>query len=514
MDNTSQRTPCTLEPLWSGAIKDDPAASAPEWVPSRFNVRTTTSDGSLVLWNTYSNRMSAFSPRLAPYVRGLLNRRGTVAKREGLIEFLAERAFLVDEKSDEFRQFRSAFDKDHYAKDRLLLFLLASEDCNFRCRYCYERFARGTMEPWVRTRVKRYLAKQVPLLAKFQLAWFGGEPLCGMEAIGDIAPAALELASRHSVDYSSKMTTNGYLLTPGVVDRLFEWRIMEYQVTLDGPPEHHDRYRPTRDGGATFAAILENLKAMQARSEEFRVMVRINFDRDNSSTLAQLLDILEHELHRDSRFRIVFRSIDRLGGRADAELNICSPEESAAIQQHMQSQARKHGLLLTGTVHRAGGLGARVCYAARPNSFIIGAAGKIMKCTVELDHNDRNIVGTIDESGDLALDDKKMSLWTAPAFENFPKCKKCVFVPSCQGMSCPLLRLQANDPPCVIERTAFQRLLRDAVVDLPVKPDALPKRRLEEDSGIERRDENGDSGNNCEAGIRFPVGAMKFHETE
>src|SRR3712207_7092344 len=32
--------------------------------------------------------------------------------------------------------------------------LLASEDCNFRCTYCYEDFARGTMQPEVREGIK------------------------------------------------------------------------------------------------------------------------------------------------------------------------------------------------------------------------------------------------------------------------------------------------------------------------------------------------------------------------
>jgi uncharacterized protein len=32
------------------------------WTPSRYNVRATTDDGQLVLWNTFSGSMSIFTP--------------------------------------------------------------------------------------------------------------------------------------------------------------------------------------------------------------------------------------------------------------------------------------------------------------------------------------------------------------------------------------------------------------------------------------------------------------------
>jgi uncharacterized protein len=411
--------------------------------------------------------MSVFKPELVPQILDALSRHSTGKKPENVIKFLSDRGFLVGGDVDEFRRFQYVFAREHYGKDRLQLFLLASEDCNFRCKYCYEQFARGTMQPNIRLGVKRYLTKQVPRLRRFRLEWFGGEPLYGMEVIADIAPLALELAEKHSVEYGSKITTNAYLLTPDVLDRLLAWRIMEYQITLDGPPEFHNRYRPGRDGSPTFDTILNNLKAMQGRHDDFHVMLRVNFDQDNASSLDQLLDILQRELHADQRFRLVFRNIRRWGGAGDEQLNICTPEETKEVYGRMETEARKRGLLLTGTVHNVAGLGARVCYAARPNSFIIGATGKVMKCTIDLDSNDRNVVGSINETGELILDDNKMALWTELAFERDKKCQKCTMLPTCAGMSCPLTRLQNNESPCIAARTSFKESLRKAAGDFP-----------------------------------------------
>lgn len=464
--NILQQSPYDTDRAVSGTGGAELPATASRWTPSRYTVRSATTQGSLVLWNTFSNRMSVFTPELAPRVIEILGQRRVEGPCEGLVRFLADRGFLVSEDSDELQRFRYAFGKEHYANDRLQLFLLASEDCNFRCKYCYERFTRGTMARWVRTGVKRYLAERLPRLKRLNLEWFGGEPLYGMEAIEDIAPVALELAERHSVAYSSRMSTNGYLLTPEVADRLFAWKVSYYQVTIDGPAEHHDRMRPARDGSATFATILENLKALQRRREDFHVMLRVNFDRSNASDLDRLLDVVERELEADQRFRLAFRSVDRWGAPADDEADVCTRDEAEAVQHRMKAEARKRGLLLAGGIFQAGGLGAQVCYAARPYSFVIGATGKIMKCTIDLDRCDRNVVGSIDEDGNLTLDADKMARWTEPAFEEDAKCRKCVLLPACQGMSCPPTRWDTNSSPCVPVRATYKRDLRVAAGDV------------------------------------------------
>ena len=41
------------------------------------------------------------------------------------------------------------------------------------------------------------------------------------------------------------------------------------------------------------------------------------------------------------------------------------------------------------------GSAREVCYAARPYNFIVGASGKLMKCTIALDTQDANVLGRI-----------------------------------------------------------------------------------------------------------------------
>ena len=117
------------------------------WVPSRYNVRATAEDGRLVLWNTLSGKLTVFKPEDREPVLELLQKKGFAAPKEKVVEYLVERGYLVRQGVDEFRQFQQLFGKQHYRTDALELILMPSEDCNFRCKYCYEDFARGTMVP-------------------------------------------------------------------------------------------------------------------------------------------------------------------------------------------------------------------------------------------------------------------------------------------------------------------------------------------------------------------------------
>jgi uncharacterized protein len=439
-------------------VKPEPGAV--RWVPSRYNIRATTTDGRLVLWNSYKGTMSVFGEAQKPTIEALLSRKGFTARPEGAVDYLFQRGFLVKEGTDEYRRIQVGFGHQHYRTDTLQFILLASEDCNFRCTYCYEDFARGTMKPWVRTGIKNVVRERLSGLRHLSVSWFGGEPLYGFPAIEDLAPFFLETAQEHSLKYSSSMTTNGYLLTPEVAGKVLAWGIRSFQITLDGPAEDHDRSRPARDGGGTFATIFENLKALRGREEEFRVGLRVNFDRRNHPHLGSLLDALQGEFQGDPRFQLHFRAVGKWGGPNDEKLEVCGTDEASEIQLDMKAEARKRGLKLSDDIRQVQGLGAQVCYAARPYNFIIGATGKVMKCTIDLDKLDRNVVGQLTESGELNLDEDKFALWTEPAFESDTKCQKCVVLPACQGVYCPQIRMDYNVSPCSPLRRQAKKELR------------------------------------------------------
>jgi uncharacterized protein len=452
-----------------------PALAHREFKPSRFNVLASTTDGWLLLWNTYTGAMNAFKPEKREAVLRLISQQGFSGPEQGINTYLEQRGYLVPMEADELRRVQYAFGRENHRNDRLELILLPSEDCNFRCTYCYEGFRRGTMRPEVRAGIKKLVEGRAKSLSEMTVSWFGGEPLYGMEAIEDLAPFLAEITEREGIDYFSHMTTNAYLLTEEVVDRLLSWRITDFQITLDGLPEDHDRHRPRRDGGSTFQTIYDNLAKMAERDDEFSVVIRVNFAQSNAPGLEKFLELLQARFRDDDRFTISFHAVGRWGGENDANLDVCGRGEAQAVHMKLQAAARTLGLRVTsGWRPGSGGLGSQVCYAVRPYNFIIGAHGDLMKCTIDLDNKDRNLVGKLLPDGTLDLDVDKMALWTEPAFERDSGCQSCHMLPACQGVHCPKIRMDHKRAPCPgIRRTAKQEMLE--YFQAKQAPEADPK---------------------------------------
>jgi uncharacterized protein len=444
----------------------EPPAPNPEedvvrLVPSRYNIRASTEDGRLVVWNSYRGKINIFRKDQRPAIERMLSQHGFDSKLTGVAKYLFDRGLLIKAGTDEYRRIQQGFGREHYRDDRLELILLASEDCNFRCEYCYEDFLRGTMKPWVREGVKSLINSRLSKLRSMTVYWFGGEPLYGLEAIQDLAPFFLEVAKRNSISFTSNMTTNGYLLTPDVAEKLLSWEVRRFQITLDGAPQDHDRNRPTRDGQGSFATIFDNLLALKSIRQNYRVDLRVNYDPRNSQHLQQFLDLVEARFQGDPRFRLRFRPVGKWGGSNDENLDVCGRDEAERIEDELRAEALRRGLKLSDSIQEIKGMGARVCYAARPYNLIIGATGKVMKCTVDLDKKDRNVVGSLSATGELQLDEDKMALWTEPAFESDSKCQKCVVLPTCQGISCPIVRFDQDRSPCIPLRHKVKKELRE-----------------------------------------------------
>lgn len=444
-----QQSPHDFDDSIEGSLAAPQAPDERTWVPSHYTFRAHTTDGRLVLWNSYTGAVSAFQADQSPAILEMLQRKGFKAEPEGIVKYLIDRGFIIDQSTDEYARFQYSFGQAQHRSDALDMILLSSEDCNFRCVYCYEKFARGTMRPHVREGIKKYLASKLRGLRILSVGWFGGEPLYGFKAIEDLAPYFLSMAQENSIHYSSNMTTNGYLLTPDVAEKLLSWNVTSYQITLDGPPRCHDHSRPTREGGASFDTILSNLRNLARRPETFDINLRVNFSPQNAVHMDEFLEIVEQEFRDDPRFRLRFHAVGKWGGDNDENLDVCGTEDVNRLNLEFERAAKEKGLTLSDGFKAVSRMGSQVCYAARPNSLIVGAEGKIMKCTVVLDQDERNVVGMINRNGELTIDDGKLAPWVAPYFESDRKCQRCAVLPVCQGFSCPLPRITNGERPCI-----------------------------------------------------------------
>jgi uncharacterized protein len=419
------------------------------WVPSRFNARTVGDDGRLILWNTFSGAINLFEPKDRERVLEHLSAAGVAEPLDRVGAYLDKRGYLVRSDIDELDRFRYRYAREQWRSDVLQFILLASEDCNFRCVYCYEKFKQGTMRPEVRDGVKNLTRARLPHLSTLTISWFGGEPLYGWEAVEDLSPFFRRTADEHGLRHTQHMTTNGYLLTEERATKLLEWGCTDYQITLDGLPEDHDCKRVGRDGSPTHAVILDNLRSLKARRDaKFSVAVRVNFDNRNFPRLGPFLEALSEDFAGDSRFQMRFRAVGQWGGDLDAELDTCGVEKKRSVERQLRQKADELQLHQEGGIEDSAKLGSGVCYAARPYNFIVGATGKLMKCTIALDELEENLVGQLHPDGRLELNEERMAKWVKPYFESDPLCQKCYILPTCQGVVCPLPRIREGRRAC------------------------------------------------------------------
>src|SRR5262245_33525306 len=94
--------------------------------------------------------------------------------------------------------------------DRALeLIILPTEQCNFRCTYCYEDFSIGRMMKKTVVGIRHLMQRRAPDLTGLQLSWFGGEPLLARSIVYELCDLAQQLAlSNPTMSYTSSMTTN------------------------------------------------------------------------------------------------------------------------------------------------------------------------------------------------------------------------------------------------------------------------------------------------------------------
>ena len=312
------------------------------------------------------------------------------------------------------------------------LIILPTERCNFRCTYCYEDFLIGKMKEPVQSSIERFMDRRIPELSELSLHWFGGEPLMAKEVVLRLSSHAKQLCKEHGVSLIGGLTTNAYVLTPELFEKLLSYDQRFFQITFDGWQESHDAVRRMASGRGTFERIWKNVVATKRSTEQFTIQFRIHVRRDNHENLEILLGNIAREFGGDCRYALDFEHLRNLGGPGGKSVDRpLSPAELREVEQHLRkgydaavasfahqpsSICRPASLVQGAPIgevkpSQLSGAPPYICYAAKPNSLLIRADGRIGKCTVALD-DDRNTIGQIESDGTLTIKNEKLRLWT------------------------------------------------------------------------------------------------------
>ncbi len=343
-----------------------------------------------------------------------------------LLKDMAVGRMLVPDDADELGMLANRYrlscnDAEHFA-----LTIVTSLGCNFDCPYCFEDKHASIMDDAVQKLVIEALDDQLPKISSFRVSWYGGEPLVGKRALLRLSDAFIERCDAAGVKYSADIITNGYLLTRQTCEQLRDRRITAAQVTLDGPPEIHNRMRPRVGGGASFWEIVENL---HHAIEYLEVTVRVNLSTENYEMAENLFQILSSE-GLSGKLAVYPGQIISVDDGAPAPSRTYQPrcfprKEFAGVERSFMATAERYGLTRAMLPKPKG----TPCTAVRANELIVGSKGELYKCWESVG-NALEVVGHI---RDYQHQNGRLQKWLKYDPFTDAECRSCMALPSCMG---------------------------------------------------------------------------------
>ena len=153
--------------------------------------------------------------------------------------------------------------------------------CNLDCQYCfylekqklYPGEQRWQMPDDVLAEyVRQYIQSQD--VTEIHFAWQGGEPtLLGVDFFRKVVQLQQQFADGKTI--SNAIQTNGTLLDDAWGEFLVANKFL-VGLSIDGPRELHDLYRPDKAGKPTYDSVMRGLELVKKHSVDFNTLTVVN----------------------------------------------------------------------------------------------------------------------------------------------------------------------------------------------------------------------------------------------
>lgn len=435
----------------------------------------------MLLVHGYTGAYDKVSRRVASYLRSLERKRppkplygdwtpepqieGQVpSPSEQTIQILKTRGYLTEfspeEEEEAFAQFAGKL-HEHNIHQMPSYIMMPTYNCNLRCSYCFQDHMRTdprfghllrTMQPAM---VDRIFAAMVRIESmhgvngdgpRRRIGFFGGEPLLEecrpiVQYIVDKA-LALGAATFWAVTNGTDLHAYQDLLSPS--------RISAIQVTIDGPPEEHDRRRIYADGSGSYERIADNIK--MALDQGVYVSIRLNLDRNNIHQIPELAsDFIGRGWDRHPRFSVYTAPIRAENKNTDAKTTFNTWELDQSLVEMI---AKDPDIGLISRPDDTIKMQARRLFrepstsmptfkesfcSAHTRMYIFDVFGDIYACWDRT--GDPSIrIGHVEEEGDVTLNTEVNNLWKSRTVATNPVCRRCRYALHCGG-GCAVLAI-------------------------------------------------------------------------
>ncbi len=302
---------------------------------------------------------------------------------ENLLPTLLNLSILVPDDEDELMEIISENKAATKDNDVLYQVIQPSANCQLGCHYCGQVHTKGELGKDDYEKLLNRLEYKLSLkqYRALEIAWFGGEPLMGVKTLRDLSYKLQDLASKHNLEYSSRVVTNGLSLKKALfLDLVHFHKVGRFEVTLDGIAEFHDKRRHLKSGEKSFEIIFNNLVDILTGIEDYdtlgtSISIRCNVDSTNYEGVIPLLHLIKEYKLEDKISHFYVAPIHSWGNNAhlislEKEL-FANKEIDWLIEQH------KLGFKPTFMPSRV----RQVCLTTSQGYEVLDAGGKIYNCT-------------------------------------------------------------------------------------------------------------------------------------
>lgn len=373
------------------------------------------------------------------------------------IATLTRLGFLVPDSDAERREMLTVMTDAEERIKKAFLMAVMNLDCNLACTYCYEGKQRGrhymsteTADLLVKYCEENYLQKGKDLTIDF----YGGEPLLSLDLIKSISLRLQASAEKAGTGYAFTLVTNGTLLTTAVAAELVPLGLKSARITLDGPRENHDSYRPFTSGKGSFDLITKNLLDV---CEIIKMGIGGNFTQDNYREFPRLLDELSAlGLTPDKVANVIFAPVsDTLGEHLMPEFSdgCCSMDEPWLVDAsiYLREEILRRGYY-TPKVQ------STTCMIEFKDNLVAHYDGALYKCPAFIGLEGLD-VGHLESGIRDFRDSHNMDVWKKD------ECLDCAYLPLCFG-GCRFMTLlqkgTINDVEC--RKTWYDATLEELIL--------------------------------------------------
>ncbi len=420
---------------------------------SKFAVFVKKENGNYIAYSSMSGAVIVFNQeKYIKTLKDVIEKDIFEYQDNEFFNLMLEKKIFVDDFIDEDLKVRGMYEEQIVRSHSLEIMLIVTRQCNFRCVYCGQPHLNENMDIKTYDSVLNFIENQINAYGYTSvfISFFGGEPLIASKNICVFLEKLQVLLNKLStaqrtITYEAGMSTNGYLLTPQLFEQLNKLKCNFYQISIDGMAGTHDKLRPLVSGEGTWQKIIDNLSYMVSTDKDFTVQLRTNFNVDVAESLVEFYNYVGKKLN-DNRISIYYETIKNQGNEK-TPTTICGMQE-LVLNVDIAQLISENNLTCNNCTTRLMPC-SRVCYASKPNYFIIDEKNQILKCSFELDSpNSNNIIGILDENGSFVENKDYYYNWVYRDYLTSDKCKNCKILPLCFGKSCPKALNKLGDMPC------------------------------------------------------------------